>query len=255
MTLEEFREDLMLKECLEKYIEPGDSLLVHSKFNSLSLSKEFLDAILSILTKNGTLFVPTFNFDFCEGKEYHYKKTPSKMGILTEIVRKDQRSIRTPHPIYSFGIIGKHPKHFEHSFSQTCFGSDSLFQSLRELDAKILTINLTWSECMTFFHHVEKMNGCSYRYNKKFMGTATFFKDVITPDYVVSMLVRDIKNGVKTNVNPVGLVCESEGIVGSFSSNGLDMKIMNCNDLFEYASKELIRNPFSFYEYVRNGEK
>ena len=38
--------------------------------------------------KNGTIFIPTYNWDFCKGKTFHYKKTRSQSGSLGNIALK-----------------------------------------------------------------------------------------------------------------------------------------------------------------------
>ena len=84
-------DDLILK-FKELGIKEGDVILVHSSFNSLgNISNdpdEVINALLTVLGKNGTLIVPTFNFDFCNGKLFNVNETPSQMGIITEFVRK-----------------------------------------------------------------------------------------------------------------------------------------------------------------------
>ena len=83
-------------------LSKGDVLLVHSSYKSFGGieggPQTVIDAIRSILTDEGTLIVPTFNYDFCDGKPFDIKKTPSKMGIISELVRTDSNSKRTFDP-------------------------------------------------------------------------------------------------------------------------------------------------------------
>ncbi len=77
-------------------VQTGDTLLVHSSYKSLGEvdggPQTVIDALLSALGPNGTLIMPTFNFDFNQGKPWDVRKTRSKMGALTEVVRMDPRA-------------------------------------------------------------------------------------------------------------------------------------------------------------------
>ncbi|HRQ32328.1 MAG TPA: AAC(3) family N-acetyltransferase, partial [Anaerolineales bacterium] len=106
-------------------VEEGDTLLVHSSYKSFGEvnggPQAVIRALESVLRlradehgtplsteKQGTLIMPTFNFDFNEGAAWDVRTTPSKMGVLTELVRLDPRAKRVFHPFYSFAILGKH---------------------------------------------------------------------------------------------------------------------------------------------------
>src|SRR5215475_12262622 len=92
----------------------GDTLLVHSSYKSLGEVQGGPQTVVRALEtalgtdQDGTLIMPTFNFDFNQGKPWDVRKTRSKMGALTEMVRMDSRAKRVFHPFYSFAILGKH---------------------------------------------------------------------------------------------------------------------------------------------------
>ena len=103
--------DNLVEEFRAIGVEPGDALLVHSSYKSFGGvdggPQTVIDALLDVLGEGGTLIMPAFNFDFCKGEPWNVNGTPSHMGIITELVRKDPRSLRVFHPIYSFSILGK----------------------------------------------------------------------------------------------------------------------------------------------------
>ena len=72
--------------------------------------KDIAECIMEYFSSNGTLIIPTFNFEFCKGKSFSLKDTPSKMGVLSEEFRIISQKNRTWHPVYSFSIFGKIPK-------------------------------------------------------------------------------------------------------------------------------------------------
>jgi len=183
-------------------LKEGDVVLVHSSFKSFGDveggPQTVIDAILSIIKESsGTLIVPTFNFDFCKGKPWNVKTTPSHMGIISELVRKNSKSKRVFHPIYSCSIIGKLANKLGSLRYKSSYGKESIFGKLRELDGKIMIIGLSYNNSMTFFHHIEEMEGCDYRYFKKFKGFVIDDDGNAYEDTFV-MLVKDIDKGVKT---------------------------------------------------------
>ena len=78
MIFSSFIKDYLIKGGLQK----GDKVLLHSNLKYLIkslLNKKIIfdidnivDSILEFLGPKGTLVVPTFNFDFCEGKLFSF---------------------------------------------------------------------------------------------------------------------------------------------------------------------------------------
>ena len=224
----------------------GDVLLVHSSYKSFGGveggPQTVIDALRSILTEDGTLIVPTFNYDFCDGKPFDIKKTPSKMGIISELVRTDSNSKRTIDPVFSFAILGKHRDYLAELRSEHSFGPNSIFAKLRELDAKIMIIGLAYNESMTFFHHIEETQGCDYRYFKEFKGSITNYDDV-KQDGKIIIFVRDIERGVQNAVDKMGSIMEQEGIVKNTIIGKSEIKIMKVNDVYQRTVEEMKKNP------------
>ena len=224
----------------------GDVLLVHSSYKSFGGveggPQTVIDALRSILTEEGTLIVPTFNYDFCNGKPFDVKKTPSKMGIISELVRTNSNSKRTLDPVFSFAILGKHRDYLANLRNDHSFGPNSIFAKLRELDAKIMIIGLTYNESMTFFHHIEETQGCDYRYFKEFRGNITDY-DEVKQDGKIVLFVRDIERGVQNAVDKMGLIMEQEGIVKKIAVGESEIKIMKANDAYQRTAEEMKMNP------------
>ena len=224
----------------------GDVLLVHSSYKSFGGveggPQTVIDALRSILTEEGTLIVPTFNYDFCDGKPFDVQKTPSKMGIISELVRTNSISKRTFDPVFSFAILGKHRDYLADLKNEHSFGPNSIFAKLRELNAKIMIIGLTYNQSMTFFHHIEEIQGCDYRYFKEFKGIITNYDDV-KQDGKIILFVRDIERGVQNAVDKMGSIMELEGIVKNTIIGESEIKIMNVNDVYKRTVEEMEKNP------------
>ncbi|HSG45651.1 MAG TPA: AAC(3) family N-acetyltransferase, partial [Anaerolineales bacterium] len=160
-------------------VEQGDTLLVHSSYKSFgevdggpATVIRALEAALGT-DSDGTLIMPTFNFDFNKGEAWDVRTTPSKMGFLTELVRTDPRGKRVFHPFYSFAILGKHAEMLGSLRYKSAYERNSVFGKLRDLDGKIMVIGLSYNDSMTFFHHIEQMEGVDYRFLKQFTGEVT----------------------------------------------------------------------------------
>lgn len=224
----------------------GDVLLVHSSYKSLGGveggPQAVIDALRDLLGPDGTLVVPTFNFDFCRGTPFDARTTPSQMGVLTELVRTNPDSRRIAHPIYSFAALGARAEACSAIANVSSYGADSLFAKLREWDAKIMVIGLSYNASMTFFHHVEEMEGCDYRYMKEFTGPYTG-SDGVASSRTFTMFVRDLDRGVETAVEPMGELLESLGVIGSRQVGAATVRLMKANEVYAATAREMRRDP------------
>lgn len=121
------------------------------------------------------LWMPSFNYDFCEGVPYDLHRTPSQVGPISEYFRKREAVWRSPVPVFSISGTGTSPV----SDSVAClfldpFGRESLFEELCMLDGSILWWGAPFAST-TFIHYVERISGVlSYRYDKDFKGEVKF---------------------------------------------------------------------------------
>jgi aminoglycoside 3-N-acetyltransferase len=232
-------------------LQPGDLLLVHNSYKSFGGvdggPQTVIDSLLAVLGEGGTLIMPTFNFDFCKGIPWDIRSTPSQMGAITNIVREHPEVKRVFHPIYSFAILGKHATYLTEERYRSSFGANSLFGKLRQLDGKIMIIGLSYTNSMTFFHHVEEMEGVDYRYMKDFTGLVTDHNGVTSKD-TFTMLVRDLDMGVITEVDPMGSLMEDAGIVTVRQIGESTVKLMKANDVYDFCASEMKRDPKLLYE-------
>ena len=231
-------------------VEEGDTLLVHSSYKSFGAvdggPQIVINALESVLGEDGTLVMPTFNFDFNKGTPWDVRSTPSKMGVLTELVRNNPRAKRVFHPFYSFAILGKHAEMLGSLRYKSSYERNSVFGKLRDLDGKIMVIGLSYTNSMTFFHHIEQMEGVDYRFLKQFTGEVTDWDGTTKVD-TFEMLVRDIDKGVITEVNPMGELMEKEGIIKVGKIGEADVRLMKANDVYAFTAREMRRDPHLLY--------
>jgi aminoglycoside 3-N-acetyltransferase len=231
-------------------VDDGDTLLVHSSYKSLGEvdggPQTVIRALEGVLGADGTLIMPTFNFDFNKGIPWDVRKTRSKMGALTEVVRMDPRAKRVFHPFYSFAILGKHAEMLGSLRYKSSYERNSVFGKLRDLDGKIMVIGLSYNDSMTFFHHIEQMEGVDYRFLKQFTGEVTDENGNTYTD-TFEMLVRDIDKGVMTMVDPMGTLMEQAGIVKIRKIGEAEVKLMKANEVYEFTAREMKRDPYLLY--------
>lgn len=128
----------------------------------------FLKGITDRLGENGTLLLPVYNWGFCSGKVFDYKRTGGKTGFLGNAALKISGFVRTRHPIYSFAVWGKDRDYLFNIDTRACFGDGTVFDYLYKNHAKNIAINVPFNDHYTFCHHVEQILQVPYRYNKYF---------------------------------------------------------------------------------------
>lgn len=242
----------LVEEFRKLGVEEGDTLLVHSSYKSFGPVDGGPQTVIRALEaalgtdRDGTLIMPTFNFGFNKGEPWDVRTTPSKMGVLTELVRTDPRAKRVFHPFYSFAVLGKHAEMLGSLRYKSAYERNSVFGKLRDLDGKIMIIGLSYTNSMTFFHHIEQMEGVDYRYLKQFTGQVTDENGNTYTD-TFEMLVRDIDKGVVTEVDPMGALMEQAGIVKICKIGEADVKLMKANEVYEFTAREMKRDPHLLY--------
>ena len=251
-----------LKQFVYSIVSPGDIVLIHSdvKKTCWMLREEFpdckkavnflIDTFKKAITENGTLMIPTFNWDFCKGIEFDYNRTPAKTGLLPNIALKRSDFVRTKHPIYSFAVWGKLAPEMVACDNISSFGMDSPFGLLWENNGKIILWDVNYQSSFTFAHFVEQMLNVDYRYEKIF---EAYYIDSNGGKELrkYSMFVRDLDKGVITHLEPMGRIMEDEGIVRVEDFFGIKVRVMNSQPVFDRISVEIKRNPTVLIRYEK----
>ena len=161
-------------------VSPGDTIFVHvdaavcSQYYDGSIQKKvllFIEEIVEFLGPEGTLLVPTFSYGFTKGIGFDRTSTKSENGMFSSIALEEYGELRTGHPVFSALAFGRHASQFRGLPLNDCFGSDTIFGLMFELDAKVLTLGCPFK--ITFTHYVEQIFGVRYRFFKYFEGSIT----------------------------------------------------------------------------------
>lgn len=128
-------------------IREGDTLLVHSSLRTLGKvengAEGVLKALKSILGKEGTLVMPSFQ----SGSEYIFasqgicfdvKNTPSECGYLTEFFRQQPDTLRSLSSTHSLAAWGRHAAGLlsDHEKCSVTTGWGSPFEKFIDLGGK-----------------------------------------------------------------------------------------------------------------------
>ncbi len=158
-------------------IDYGQSVMVHSSLLHLGRMKNVktsdiaamhYSALKEVLGSEGTVVVPTFNLEFCDGKAFDPLTTPSvAMGVLSEYVRKLPGAVRSTHPIHSIAAVGPQAKNICEGDSAIAFGPSGPCSKLLHLNARGLLLGTT-IENFSMLHFVEEQAKVPYRFTKTY---------------------------------------------------------------------------------------
>ena len=167
--------------CLE--IKKGDRIWLSSeliKYILLSKKRKYtfdynrlISAFQKALGEKGTLFLPTFSFEFSNNKAYNYRNTKGTTGMLGNIALDRSDFLRTKHPMHSFVVWGADQELLVNMENKHAFRKDSTFGYCLEKGVKQVILGTDYVHAMTFIHYAEYMCNVPYRFRKSFTGRYT----------------------------------------------------------------------------------
>jgi len=190
------------------HIRKGDHLFIHASLDMIHTDLtplDILNIILDIIGQEGSVSVPTFTKYLSKDwmlmeKDFNIRKTPSGMGIFSEIVRRDKSAVRSLHPTKSVATIGKIAMSIldEHHLDIYQFGTKSPFYKLLDYDVKIIGLGISMP--LSMVHVIEDVHHNEYpvEVNEKEL----FRKNCIDENkntIVVETLVHNLNVIVKGN--------------------------------------------------------
>ena len=245
-----------VRECLSQLgIARGDTVFLHSdaivvaQFPGLETQERIhclLDAIEEFLGTEGTLALPTFTYSFTKNEVFDRQKTPSTVGMITEMFRLRPKTRRNADPIFSVAASGAGAEEFANTNGRECFGPQSTFALLHRRNAWIAGLGCGFDRA-TFVHYVEKSLGVDYRYDKKFSGTMineqgeTEISDAI-------YFVRDLDRKTTTHLNALHEHLRNQRRLAESEFGRFRMWAVRSADFFDAATALLKTNPSALIE-------
>lgn len=201
----------------------------------------FLSTLIHKVGETGTIVIPTFNWDFCKGKIFDYRKTPARTGALGNTALKDQRFRRTRHPIYSFAVWGREQENLCAIDTEDSFGESTVFGYLYRNNAKAFVIGLNALEGLAMVHYVEQMIGVPYRYFKIFKGKY-IDEQGIEHMKSASMYVRDLDIDPKVDMEHLSQILEDLNVSKTKIINDVPFRVVLLRQACEIVKMDIELN-------------
>jgi aminoglycoside 3-N-acetyltransferase len=165
-----------LRRHLEERI--GDAfeiLMVHSSVNHLApmytgTPLEFVKMLMEFCGPDRTLVMPAFYFGdpdiggaaatFKQKPVFDIRRTPSQMGLATELFRRSRGVVQSRHPVYRIAALGPLANELVagHESAGTPAGTGTPFDYMAKKNATIIGIGKPF-EVLTQVHHAEDVMG------------------------------------------------------------------------------------------------
>jgi aminoglycoside 3-N-acetyltransferase len=149
-------------------VAPGDVVFAHVAYDQFAGFTGGPGDVIRVLQEavgtGGTLLMPTLPFrgtvlDYvARGQVTDLRRTPSAMGLVTEIFRRMPGVTRSIHPTHPVALWGAQAAALaqDHHRAETPCGKSSPFLRLLDCDGKILFLGANF-DTMTFYHGVEEI--------------------------------------------------------------------------------------------------
>lgn len=146
----------------------GDTVLVHSSFDAFEGFRGKPTDVISVLQgmvgSEGVVLMPTMTFSGTAvayartNPVFDVVRTPSRMGLLTELFRRSPGVVRSIHPTHSVAIWGHDASVIAagHHLAATPCGVGTPFEALLKRRGKIVLLGTDIS-VLTFFHMLEEI--------------------------------------------------------------------------------------------------
>lgn len=155
-------------------LKRGDVVVVHSSLSCFGEveggAETVVDALLAVIGDEGTLVVPTFNFN---PGVFDPKETPSIVGKITEAVRNRWNAVRSLHPTHSVAAIGFLAEAIIEGHEKADpFGRGSALFKVLQANGKILQLGTTHTS-NSMIHVAEEIAGVPYLERQRRVGIKT----------------------------------------------------------------------------------
>ena len=167
-TFRSFTSDDLQRALGELGIARGDTVLVHSSFDAFEgfqgKPTDVISLLQHVVGDEGILMMPTMTFTGTAvayartNPLFDVARTPSRMGLLTELFRRSPGVMRSVHPTHPVAIWGNDADAIGtgHHLARTPCGVGTPFEALLKRHGKIVLLGTDIS-VLTFFHLLEEV--------------------------------------------------------------------------------------------------
>jgi aminoglycoside 3-N-acetyltransferase len=148
-------------------VAEGDVLFVHSSYDAFAgftgKPTDIIAVLEAAVSPRGVLMMPTIPFTGTAVEHvartpiFHVSRTPSSMGLITELFRRSVGVVRSVHPTHAVAIWGDEAPALAagHHTARTPCGRGSPYAKLLERDGKVLLAG-TDITSLTLYHTLEE---------------------------------------------------------------------------------------------------
>lgn len=248
---------LEIASCLD--LKKGDRIYLSSDIMAISYMAQlngekfdmnrFIDSFMDVLSLEGTLLIPTFNFQFSNKGTYDYRKSPSTTGALgnAALHRKDFK--RTKHPMHSFSVWGKDKEYLCNMENLNSFGDDSPFAYMKDRNVIQIMLGTDYQRSMTFVHYVENKANVPYRFYKEFKGNY-IDENGIETERIYEYPARNLELGSVEKFNRIGMILEDKTISHKYIIDRVPIIRASLKEsydvIYEDAKNNMCKNLYDF---------
>lgn len=167
-TLFAFDASQLQAKLAELGVVPGGTVMVHSSFDAFEgfqgKANDVVQLLQASVGSSGLLMMPTMGFtgsaiEHARSKTvFDVRRTPSRMGMLSELFRRTPgvlRSVHPTHPIACWGTDAVRAIEGHHLCGTPC-GRGSPFDVLSQSQGRIVLLGTDIS-VLTFYHYLEEV--------------------------------------------------------------------------------------------------
>lgn len=147
-------------------VRSGDVIMVHSAIDRFAAFKgtptDIIETLKAAVGEDGAVLMPTIPFtrtavEYAKtAPVFDVMRTPSRVGLLTELFRRSDGVVRSVHPTHPVAAWGRDSLRLVegHEFAGSPCGAGSPYEKLLDLDGKIVFLGVP-IDVLTFFHTIE----------------------------------------------------------------------------------------------------
>ena len=160
-------------------IQKGDVVFVHSSTGKLNINFSAFKVVRilkDVVGDEGTILFPNWHFNYRaadylsdESNCFDVRKSPSMMGLISELARRNKEAKRSLHPTNAVVAIGKHADYLIGEHHQDIYpnGKKSPFYKVTEFNGKIIGIGEPAHLSLSFVHCIEDIEPEKFPYKTR----------------------------------------------------------------------------------------
>jgi aminoglycoside 3-N-acetyltransferase len=228
----------------QKIFESGDLTLNEIRKYSINKIIENLKSYF----KNGTIIVPSFNFDYFKERKFNKNQTKSSLGPFENSFIKAKGVSRSNHPIFSISAFGKNKKKILTPCGLFSFGQNSPFNNFIKNNVIFLNIGLPFKSSCTYVHHVEHLSGVNHRYYKAVSGKVFESGKYINKTYYSFVRYKSVMEKVKRAEYKIEGLLKNKKYLKEVKNSKVYLSKVYAKNVFSCANKALQLDPSFFLE-------